>query len=426
MVEAYALFWRRCCSPAGRSAISTAGAKSSRRVSCCLRRPRHGAVSRRISEQLIGARSLQERCGAAGAGKSRADQRAAFPRQRAGDGTWSGFTSITAAIGPVLGGWLVQHASWRWVFFINLPIAAAVVAITLWRVPECGAPRAGARLDWAGALLASLALGGIVYAFIEAAPIAGVCGALAIAAFLTVEARSRAPMLPLTVFRSRTFSGANLLTLFLYSGLSGAMFFFPMNLIQVQGYAPTQAGAALLPFILLVSLLSRWSGGLFARYGARLPLMVGPLIAAAGFALFARAGIGGGYWTQFFPPVVVLGLGMAVSIAPLTTVVMSAVEPARAGIASGVNNAVSRVGGLLAIAVFGLVLTTVFHGALDRRLNGMPSAVRIEVEGNGQSWRRFEVDAAARQAIREAFVEGIARWCGCRHCWRLRVRCAPG
>jgi len=335
-------------------------------------------------------------------------------------GTWSGFTAITAAIGPVLGGWLVENASWRWVFFINLPIAAIVILLSLWRVPESRDEEANRHLDWQGATLVTFGLGAITYALINCSsatpgPAAiiwtlSLTGGAGLLCFLIAESRSPTPMVSLRLFRSRDFSGANLLTFLLYAPLSGILFFFPLDLIQVQHYSATQAGAALLPFILLIFVLSRWSGGLVARYGARMPLTAGSLVAAFGFALFLRPGIGGAYWNTFFPAVAILGIGLAISVAPLTTAVMESVPSSEAGVASGVNNAVSRIAGLLAVAVFGLVLSARFNSTLNQSLSRMQlsPAVRQSVEMQRSKLAGAQIeDPHLMQAFDEAFVSGF-------------------
>lgn len=341
------------------------------------------------ANQLILARAAQGIGGALLVPGSLAIIGATFSQEQRGRaiGTWSGFTGITAALGPVLGGWLVEHATWRLVFFINLPVALVVLAVVSRFVPESRDEDAPAGLDLWGAALAVVGLGALVFGLIESGRLglghplvlgALVLGAAGLVGFLVREARADEPMMPLELFRSRTFSGANLLTLLLYAALGGSLFYLPFNLMQVQGYSATAAGASFLPFILIMFALSRWSGGLVQRYGARLPLVVGPIIAALGFAMFALPGLGESYWTTFFPATVVLGLGMAVSVAPLTTAVMSAVEGRHVGLASGINNAVSRTAALLAIAVMSVIMLAAFNGELDHHMGQLQLAPEVQ------------------------------------------------
>jgi len=341
-------------------------------------------------------------------------------------GTWSGFSAITSAIGPVVGGWLIEHVSWRAIFFVNVPLAIIVIALSLRCMSESRDETRGSQVDWTGAALAVLGLGGIVFGLLEWSGLGAnrsivlssiVGGFVSLSVFVAVERRVPGPMLPLTLFRSRTFTLANVLTLFLYGALGTMLWLVPLNLIQVQHYTATAAGAAFLPLPLLMFVLSRWSGGLVTRIGSRLPLTVGSLVAAAGLALYARPGIGGSYWTTFFPAVVVLAFGMAIVVAPLTTTAMTAVDTHHAGVASGVNNAIARVAGLIAIAVFGIVLVRAFNARVNPALDqlGLPAPSRAAVERELPKLAGAEIDATLAQAQRagtqraidEAFVSAF-------------------
>ncbi|MEM7028806.1 MAG: MFS transporter [Chloroflexota bacterium] len=380
--------------------------------------------------QLISSRILQGIGAALLIPNSLAILSAYFSERERGKaiGTWSGFTAITTALGPVVGGWLVENISWRWAFYINIPFALVVLLICFWKVPESRDENAPSTLDWWGTLLATVGLGGLVYGFIEMSNLGWsdpqvlgtiILGAIALVWFVFAEAKSPDPLMPLHLFRSRSFSGANWITLFLYAASGGFFFFLPFNLIQVQSYSPTASGAVFLPMILVIFVLSRWAGGLVSKYGAKWPLVIGSMITAGGFALFIPIGIGGSYWLTFFPPMVVLGLGMAISVPPLTTVVMNAVDDRFVGIASGINNAISRAAGLLAIAIFGVMALTVFNNNLNDALVllDVPPVVQQKLDAERNKLAEAEIPDEADEALRteleyaidKAFVASF-RW----------------
>ena len=315
---------------------------------------------------LIAARAIQGVAAALLIPCSLAIIGAAFDEQERGAaiGIWSGASALAAGAGPLLGGWLIDHLSWRAIFLINPLIAIPTLWIAVRRLPESADPTAHAGLDWRGAVLAFAGLGSLIYGLIAASrlgwldvTVAGslTAGALLLMGLVLEERRSRAPMMPLRLFGSRSFSGVNLLTLFLYGALGGAFFFLPFLLIQAHGFSATAAGAVYLPFTLVLAVLSRWSGGLVDRFGARRPLIIGPLIAAVGFALLAVVSGEQRYWV-YLGPMIVLGLGMAITVAPLTTTVINSVPERETGVASGINNVVAAVASLLVIAVLGTLV----------------------------------------------------------------------
>ncbi len=374
------------------------------------------------SVELILARAIQGMGGALMVPGSLAIIGATFSKEQRWQaiGTWSGFTVITGALGPVLGGWLVENASWRGIFFLNIPLALVALGVLFWRVPESRDEDVSERLDWPGALLTVIGLGGVVSGLITSTDLGlgsplvlslVALGILALLAFVAWEIRHPRPLIPLELFRSRAFSGANVFTLLIYSAIGALAFFLPFNLIQVQGYGPAAAGAALLPMILIIFALSRWSGGLARRFGARIPLVVGPLITAGGFFLMARAGIGRSYWVTFFPAVTLLGLGFAISTPSLTNTVMGAVEARHAGLASGVNNAVSRIAALLSVAVLNIVFLMVFTSSLEGNLAllNLPPGLQQQIMAQSTKLGAILIPAGTTTQIHTALTQSIAQ-----------------
>jgi EmrB/QacA subfamily drug resistance transporter len=303
---------------------------------------------------------------------------AAYPEKERGAaiGIWSAASAVAAGGGPLLGGWLVDHASWRAIFLINPLVAAPTLWIAIRYVPESRDLSTSEGLDWRGAMLVFGSLGFLVYGLIAASQRSWgdttvlatlAVGVFLLGSFVVAERRSSAPMMPPALFRSRNFTGINLLTLLLYGALDGALFFLPFLLIQAHGYSATAAGAVYLPFTVIMAFLSRWSGGLADRFGMRGPLIAGPLVVGAGFGLLGLVGSATQYWV-FLLPMVVLGLGMTITVAPLTTAVVNGVAERQIGMASGINNAVSSIASLLFVAVLGTVALSSFGHSLDRQM----------------------------------------------------------
>jgi EmrB/QacA subfamily drug resistance transporter len=368
---------------------------------------------------LIGARLLQGAGGTMLAPASLALLGATFEGEARGKavGVWSGWTAVAGAIGPVAGGSIVDHFGWRWIFFINVPIAIAVLAVASWHVRESRDSDEGGPLDIVGSLVISLSLGAIVYGFVLSglsgwnAPSIGsvLLGFVLLAAFIALERRVRNPILPLGLFANREFSGINGQTFLLYGALSGIFYFLPFVMIQVDGYSATVTGLSMLPFLVLMVLLSRTAGALVYRIGRRTMLVLGPSITSVGFLLLAIMP-NLHYWTGIFPAVICVGIGMGLTVAPLTTTMIDSVPEHNVGVASGVNNAVSRVAGLLAIAILGALLASAFNARLDTRITaaGLSAQQRSDIDAQRAALAGARLhDPHETRVVQAAYTDGF-------------------
>jgi EmrB/QacA subfamily drug resistance transporter len=378
--------------------------------------------------QLVTARAVQGAGGALLVPASLAIVGAAFEGKLRAKaiGTWSALSGTAMAVGPVLGGWLVEEVSWRTAFLITPVLAVVAIAIALRHVPESRDPEAH-RLDLVGAVLATTGLGGLVFGLIESSALgfgdpvvlaALILGMVALSGFVFVERRGKDPMVPPSLFRSRDFDGANLVTLLFYMALTGSLYFLPFLMMQVHGYSAFVAGSVFLPFVAMAFLLGRLSGRIVARFGTKVPLVAASGAVVLGLLLFALPGVEhDSYWTSFFPAMVVQGFGMALVITPLTTVALGSVESEHSGLASGVNNAMARVAGLLAVAVLGVFAYGAFSANLDARLDSMDisGGIRSELEAAKAHFGAAEApegvdartEAKIERAIDESFVAGF-------------------
>ena len=332
--------------------------------------------------QLIVARVFQGISGAIMLPGSLAILNASFPPEIRGRnvGTWSAFTPLTTAIGPLLGGWLVDNVSWRAAFYINLPLGLLTLFLSLRFIPESKSEIPESQ-DWLGAGLITVGLGSLIFGLIEgprlgwAAPsvwVSIVTSLTFLIAFGVVESKIEHPMIPFTLFKNRLFSGITLITFILYFAMSGVFFFLPLNLQQIQEFSATRAGAAFMPIIIMLFLMSRWSGHFADKHGPRLPMIIGPTIIGIGFFIYMIPGESATYWLTFLPATIIFGVGLGITIAPLTTVALGAVPMHLSGLASGVSNAASRVASMLAVATLGALMVLQFSASLEFHTQPLP------------------------------------------------------
>lgn len=336
-------------------------------------------------------------------------------------GTWSAVTTLVTLGGPILGGALADAGLWRFIFFINLPIGVVALLILATKVDETKDETDSGKIDYLGAVLMAVGLALLTFGFLRM-PEKGfkdlfVAGAIAagivfLGGFIWVEGRSKNPMMPLRLFKNRIFSGCNLLTLFLYAGLSGGMLFISLNMIQVQHYTQTQSGMSFLPFTVLMMLIARFAGSLADKWGPRIFLTIGPVIAGAGLIMlsFIRQTAGyHDYWTTFFPGIMVFGLGMSFTVAPLTATVMGALPDHLSGVASGTNNAISRIAGVFAVAIFGALAGLFFTTALQQSLQPLHldaaayNAVMLQAGNLGNAKVPSDVQQSLHQQVVAAY-----------------------